>query len=184
MGPSTRQLLRRSPSPSKGEQDFRRNVGFQDRMQKLRMVLTFEMHLEMPGCTLDNGKGQASSPSCLFVHPILVWTLSIVTGVCPKNLTPLGWSCNPGPKIKVSWNEGTPKSSIKQWDFPLWTIQLLGYPHLWKPPNRPWWQHHFFVVSKLPRRRPRNTRRGCSSSLRSPEPQWFLEILGFSPQNG
>ena len=21
-------------------------------------------------------------------------------------------------------------------DFPLWTIQLLGYPYLWKPPNR------------------------------------------------
>ena len=34
----------------------------------------------------------------------------------------------------VSINGGTPKSSISRWDFPLKTIQLLGYHHLWKPP--------------------------------------------------
>ena len=29
----------------------------------------------------------------------------------------------------LQWNRGTPKSSICRWDFPVWTIQLLGYPH-------------------------------------------------------
>ena len=31
--------------------------------------------------------------------------------------------------MEVSWNRGTPKSSILDWDFPLITIQLWGYPH-------------------------------------------------------
>ena len=35
-------------------------------------------------------------------------------------------------QLEVSWNGGIPKSSI--WDFPLQTIQLLGYPHDEQPP--------------------------------------------------
>ena len=35
--------------------------------------------------------------------------------------------------MEVSWNGGTPKSSISRWDFPLQTNHF-GDPHLWKPP--------------------------------------------------
>ena len=34
----------------------------------------------------------------------------------------------------ASLNGGTPKSSILDWYFPWYIIQLLGYLHLWKPP--------------------------------------------------
>jgi hypothetical protein len=33
----------------------------------------------------------------------------------------------------VSTNGGTPESFIYRWIFPYKPIQLLGYPHLWKP---------------------------------------------------
>ena len=31
--------------------------------------------------------------------------------------------------MEVSYNGGTPKSFMLDWDFPFWTIQLRGYPH-------------------------------------------------------
>ena len=36
----------------------------------------------------------------------------------------------------VSWNRGTPKSSILDWDFPVQSLHFGVPPWLWKPPNR------------------------------------------------
>ena len=36
--------------------------------------------------------------------------------------------------MEVSWNRGTPSHHPFWWDFPLQTIQLLGYPDFRKPP--------------------------------------------------
>ena len=45
-----------------------------------------------------------------------------------------GISTIPGAYLGVSWNGGTPKSSISRWDFPWKKQSIWGYPHFRKPP--------------------------------------------------
>ena len=52
-----------------------------------------------------------------------IWAWVWLKMICPQTWFKHFWALLK--HMEVSWNRGTPKSSIYRWDFPLYTIQLI-----------------------------------------------------------
>ena len=65
---------------------------------------------------------------CFFLIFFLSFCISLNCFKCLLSAFILTWLY-----VEVSWNRGTPKSSIEM-GFPMITKSIFGIPHLWKPP--------------------------------------------------